>query len=56
MEKVMNHMSNGKTMIIHLIVGLIKKIFLNKISCFREPYDHSKNEIKVDFNLLIFPI
>ena len=25
-EKVINYMSNGKVMIIHLIVGLIKKI------------------------------
>ena len=25
-EKVINYMSNGKGMIIHLIVGLIKKI------------------------------
>ena len=35
-------MSNGKVMIIHLIVGLTKKILLNKISYFPEPYDHSK--------------
>ena len=38
-------------MIIHLIVGLIKKILLCKISYFPEPYDHSKNEEKVVLNL-----
>ena len=40
--KVINYMSNGKVMIIHLIVGLTKKILLHKISYFSEPYDHSK--------------
>ena len=44
-------MSNGKVSIIHLIVGLIKKMLLFKMSYFAEPYDHSKNEIKVDLNL-----
>ena len=38
-------------MIVHLIVGLIKKILLYKMSYFPEPYDHSKNEKKVVLNL-----
>ena len=29
-ERVINYMSNGKAMIIHLIVGIIKKILLYK--------------------------
>ena len=32
-------MSNGKTMIIHLIVGLINKILYKMSQCFREPYE-----------------
>ena len=35
-------MSNGKVMMIHLMVGLVKKIFSQKMSYFLEPYDHSK--------------
>ena len=44
-------MSNGKVMIIHLIVGLIKKISLYKMSYFPEPHTLSKNEIKVELDL-----
>ena len=44
-------MSNGKVMIIHLIVGLIEKISLYKMSYFPEPYTLSKNEIKVELYL-----
>ena len=40
-------MLNGKTMIIHLIVGLIKKISLYKMSYFPEPYTHRKSKITV---------
>ena len=36
---------------IHLIVGLIKKIFLYKMSYFREPYNRSKNKIKFELAL-----
>ena len=43
-------MSDGKTMIIHLTVGLIKKIFLCKISFFPESYNRSK-KIKGELNL-----
>ena len=39
-------------MIIHLIVGLMKKILLYKMSQFSEPYDHSGKKIKIDLNLL----
>ena len=35
-------MSNEKSMIIHLIVGFIRKISLFKISYFLEPYTRSK--------------
>ena len=47
-------MSNGKVMIIHLIVGLIKKILLYKLSYFPDPYTHSKNEIKVEVDFSNF--
>ena len=32
-RKVINYMSNGKVMIVHLIAGLIKKISCNSIGC-----------------------
>ena len=41
----------GKAMIIHLIVRLIKKILLYKISYFPDPYVRSKNKIKVELGL-----
>ena len=44
-------MSNGKVMIIHLTVGLIKKILLYKVTYFPETHSHSKNKIKADSNL-----
>ena len=44
-------MSNGKVMIIHLIVELMKKILLHKMSYFPETHDHRKNEIKVKLDL-----
>ena len=46
-RKVINYMLNGKTMIIRLIVGLIKRISLYKMSYFPEPYTHRKNKITV---------
>ena len=46
-RKVINYMLNGKTMTIHLIVGLIKKISLYKMSYFPEPYTHRKSKITV---------
>ena len=42
-------MMNGKIMIITLIVGLIKKILLYKISYF--PARYSKSKIKIDLDL-----
>ena len=39
-------MSNGKAMIIHLMVALIKQIYLYKMMYFPEPLA-SGNEIKV---------
>ena len=44
-------MSNGKVMIIHLIVGLIEKILLHEMSCFSESYTHIKIKMKVELNL-----
>ena len=41
----MNYKSNGKVMIIHLIVEYIKNLFLDKMSYFPEPYTHSKNNV-----------
>ena len=43
-------MSNGKAMIVYLIVGLIKKILLYKMRHFPEPYDHIKIKLKVKLN------
>ena len=46
-----NYMSNGSSMIIHLIVRLINNIQLNKMSYFSElyPYSKSKMEVELDF-------
>ena len=49
----MNYMQNGKDVIIHVIVGLMKRILLYKsglIFCFL-PYSHSKNQIEVELHL-----
>ena len=43
-------MSNGKAMISHLIVALIKRILLYKVSHFAEPA-HSKGTAKVELDL-----
>ena len=43
-------MSNEKVMIIYLIVGLIKKISLYKMSYFPEPFSHNEHKIKVDLS------
>ena len=50
-EKIINYMSNGKVMIIHLIVGLIKKIQIHKMSYFPDRYNYSKSKLKVGLNL-----
>ena len=47
-------MSNAKVMIMHLIMGSIKKILLYKMSYFPEPYTNSKNKIKIDLNLSFY--
>ena len=44
-KKLINYMSNGKAMIILLIVGLTKKALLYKMSYYPEPYIRSKKEI-----------
>ena len=41
-------------MIILLTAGLIKKILLNKMSYFPEPYNRSKNKIAVELDLSIY--
>ena len=43
-------MSNGKVMIIHVIVGVIKKILFIKKSYF-PPYTHSKHKIEFALGL-----
>ena len=45
-------MLSGKVMIIHVIIGLLKKTLLYKISYFPEPYKCSKNKIKVQLRFL----
>ena len=42
-------MLDGKVMMIHLIVGLTKNIFLLKLSYFL-PCGHSKNKLEVKLN------
>ena len=44
-------MSNGTIMIILLIVEMIKKVLLYKMSYFPEPYNHSTHKIKVKLDL-----
>ena len=41
-------MPNGKAIITHVLVGLIKKILLYKMSYFPEPYTRSKNKINLN--------
>ena len=41
-------MPNGKVIKICLIVGLIKKTMLYKMSYFPEPYTHSKTKQKLN--------
>ena len=45
-----NYMSNGKTMIIHLIVELIKNILLFKKISYLLAYDYSKNKTKMELD------
>ena len=42
---------NEKFMIIRLIARLIKKILLNKMSSFPEPFSHNENKINVKLDL-----
>ena len=44
-------MLNAEAMILLLIVGLITKISLDKTSYFPEPYNRSRNKIKVELDL-----
>ena len=44
-EKVIHYMAKGKVMMIHLIVGMIKKISLYKMSYFSEPNNGSKKKL-----------
>ena len=41
-------MFSGEVMINYLIIGLIKKILLYKMTCFSEPYTPSKNKKKLN--------
>ena len=42
-------MAKGKVMMIHLIVGMIKKISLYKMSYFSEPNNVIKNKFNYNF-------
>ena len=44
-------MSNGKVMIIHVIVGVIKKKILFIKKSYFPPYTHSKNKIEFALGL-----
>ena len=48
---MINYFSNGKAVIICVIVGLINKISLYKLIYFPEPYSHIKNKINVELYL-----
>ena len=43
---MISYMSNGKVMIMYLIIGLIRKRLVYKLSYYPEPYDHNQNEVK----------
>ena len=47
---MISYISNGKFMIIHVIVGLIKKILLYKKCYFSDPYTHNKSKIEVELD------
>ena len=47
----MNYISNGKVVIIHLIVRLVKKILLYIKKSYYSPNNHSKNKIEVELDL-----
>ena len=51
-EKMINYMTNGKVMITHLIVVLIKEISVYKMTYFPEPHTRSRDkmETKLDLN------
>ena len=48
---MINFMLSQKVIIIRLIVGLMKRISLYEMSCFREPPTHSKTKMKVELDL-----
>ena len=43
---MISYTSNGKVMIIYLIIGLIRKRLVYKLSYYPEPYNHNQNEVK----------
>ena len=47
---MMKYMSNGKVMIIHLTVGIIKMTLFYKISYFPEPFNYTLNKMRFDLN------
>ena len=44
-------MSNGKVIIIHLIVGLIKKIYYKMTQYFQKPYEPFDGDINLQIDL-----
>ena len=47
----MSYMLNGKAAMILLIVGLVNKISLYKMSYFPKRHTHSKNKMEVELDL-----
>ena len=47
----MSYMSNGKAMIVHLIVGLTKKTLYKTIQYFPKPYEPFGGDINVKLDL-----
>ena len=53
-ERVMNYMSNGKDMIIHSIVGLIKRYLIKMSEYFPKPQSHEENiKVKIDLSVIM---
>ena len=50
-KNVINYMSNGKVMIVHLMVGLIKKILYKMSQYFPKPYWRFGEDINVKVDL-----
>ena len=50
-EKAINYMSNGKVIIIHFVVGLLKRTLHKMSKYFPKPYEPFGGDIKVKVDL-----